>query len=181
MKIRSTDNDAMGVMFRYQDSENYYRFSWSIQGKFRRQLEKRVGGTFKVLAQDSVAYTSGRTYALQIVAQGSSLKVLIDGKTIFSVTDTSFSEGTIGLYSFYNAGSHFDDVLVEELPTRGILLWDDFSDCKFIGWTIVDEGNHDGPSEWSVTTGSLIPLTSVLSNLVTLAPTLCIRRKNEIS
>ena len=105
-------------------------------------LEKRVGGTSKVLAQDAVAYTTGQTYTLQIVAQGSSLKVLIDGKTIFSVTDTSFSEGTIALYSHYNTGSSFDDVLVEDLATGRVLLSDNFNDRDLVGWTIIDEGNR---------------------------------------
>jgi hypothetical protein len=147
-------------MFRYQDSENYYRFSWNSHHKYRR-LEKQVGGVFKVLAQDSVTYKTGQTYALQIVAQGSSLKVLIDGKTIFSVTDTSFSEGTIALYSHYNIGSSFDDVFVEELYTGKVLLSDNFSDGNHVGWTIIDEGNVAGPSRWSAATGALVQSSNI--------------------
>jgi hypothetical protein len=154
LKIRSQDNDRLGVMFRYQDNDNYYRFSWHASANYRR-LEKRVGGVFKTLAEDTAAYTVGKTYALQIVAQGSSLKVLIDAKTIFSVTDTSFSEGTIALYSFINAGSSFDDVVVEELPTGKVLLSDNFNDLNHVGWTIVDEGDLYGASNWSAATGAL--------------------------
>ncbi|MPZ75677.1 MAG: DUF1080 domain-containing protein [Deltaproteobacteria bacterium] len=154
MKIRSTDNDAIGVMFRYQDSENYYRFSWYPQGKSRR-LEKRVAGTFQVLAQDTVPYTTGQTYTLQAIAQGSSLKILIDGKTIFSVTDTSIAQGAIALYSHYNAGSSFDDVLVEDLASGSTLLSADFNDGSSRGWTFIDEGNQDGPSSWSASNGAL--------------------------
>ena len=155
MKIRSTDNDAIGLMFRYQDSENYYRFSWDSQGKSRR-LEKRVADTFQVLAQDTVPYTTGQTYTLQTIAQGSSLKVLIDGKTIFSVTDTSIAQGAIALYSHYNAGSSFDDVLVEDLATGSVLLSDNFNDGSTRGWTFIDEGNEDGPSRWWVSNGILV-------------------------
>src|SRR6185436_11363178 len=50
LKLRSADNDVLGVMFRYQDEDNYYRFSWFAEGKSRR-LEKRVNGVFQVLAQ----------------------------------------------------------------------------------------------------------------------------------
>jgi hypothetical protein len=160
LKIRSNDNDGVGLMFRYQDSENYYRFSWYPQEKFRR-LEKRVAGVFKVLAQDTVAYAAGQTYALQIIAQGSSLKVLIDGKTIFSVTDPSLTEGTIALYSFYNVGASFDDVTVEELPSGKVLLSDNFNDHDHLGWTIVDEGNNDGPSKWSAATGALVQSSNI--------------------
>jgi Domain of Unknown Function (DUF1080) len=155
MKIRSTDDDAIGVMFRYQDNENYYRFSWYPQEKFRR-LEKRVGGIFKVLAHDWVPYRQGQTYSLQIVAQGSALKILIDGKTIFSVTDTSLAEGTIGLYSYYNTGSSFDDIVVEDLNTSKVVLSENFNDHDHAGWTIIDEGNDGGPSQWSAATGALV-------------------------
>ena len=155
MKIRSTDNDAIGVMFRYQDSDNYYRFSWYAQEKFRR-LERRVDGTFKVLAQDTVPYKTGQTYKLQIIAQGSSLKVLIDGKTIFSVTDTSIADGSIALYSHYNAGSSFDDILIEDLATGSTLLSDNFNDSSSRGWTFIDEGNEEGPARWSVSNGALV-------------------------
>jgi hypothetical protein len=63
-KLRSTDNDELGLMFRYQDKNNYYRFSWSAEGKARR-LEKRVGGVSQILAQDSAAYITGQTYAVR--------------------------------------------------------------------------------------------------------------------
>jgi hypothetical protein len=160
MKIRSADNDAIGVMFRYEDNENYYRFSWAAQGKFRR-LEKRVGGDFTILAHDGVTFTTGQTYVLQIVAQGSSLRVLIDGKTIFSVIDTSLAKGTIALYSFNNTGSFFDDVLVEDLLTGNVLLSDNFNDHDHLGWTIVDEGNVSGPSQWSAATGALVQSSNI--------------------
>lgn len=155
MKIRSSDNDVIGVMFRYQDHENYYRFSWSAEGNYRR-LEKRIGGGFQVLAQDSVPYTIGQTYALEIIAQGSSLKVLIDGKSIFSVTDTSLPEGTIALYSHYNAGISFDKVFVKDLITGKVLLSANFNDGAHAGWTFVDEGADLGPSRWSAATGALV-------------------------
>ncbi len=160
MKIRSADNDAVGVLFRYQDEDNYYRFSWFAEGKSLR-LEKRVDGVFHVLAQDAAVYTANRSYALQISASGSALKVMVDGKTIFSVKDTSLAKGTIGLYSYYNAGSYFDDVRVQDLLTGNTLLADDFKDGNSIGWTMVDEGDDLGPSKWSVVNGALAQTSNI--------------------
>ncbi|MGH7854059.1 MAG: family 16 glycoside hydrolase [Candidatus Binatia bacterium] len=152
LKMRSADNDALGVMFRYQDDRNYYRFSWFAQGKNRR-LEKRVNGVFSIIAQDAVAYTSGQTYALQISARGSALTVAVDGKTIFNVTDTSLSKGTIGLYAYHNTGSYFDDVHVQDY-SGSTLLAADFNDGKFVGWSIINNGTVEGPSVWSVINGA---------------------------
>jgi hypothetical protein len=160
LKIRSADNDAFGVMFRYQDKDNYYRFTWFAEGKYRR-LEKRVGGVFHVLAEDSAVYTTGQSYALQISASGASLKVTIDGKPIFSVTDAAFTSGTIALYSHYNAGSYFDDIRVQDLVTGNTLLAEDYNDGDHVGWTVNDDGNDAGPSAWSVANGELAQTSNI--------------------
>ena len=112
LTISSDDNDAIGVMFRYQDPNNYYRFSWDQSRSYRR-LVKKQGGVFTLLAEDSVPYVIGQIYQLLIVAQGTILEVFIDGTPIFSVTDNSISSGSIALYTWGNVGSWFDDILVE--------------------------------------------------------------------
>ena len=165
VKMRSADNDAIGVLFRYQDADNYYRFIWFGAGKSRR-LEKRVNGVVQVLAQDNATYRTGRNYALQISARGNQLTVDVDGNTIFSVTDTSIRQGTIGLYSFYNAGSRFDAVKVRDLATGNLLLADNFTDGNRVGWTIIDEGNAEGPSVWSVVNRALVQSSNIGSSVI---------------
>ncbi|MHC4727548.1 MAG: hypothetical protein ACYS17_10005, partial [Planctomycetota bacterium] len=49
----------------------------------------------------------------EIAAQGTSLQVSIDGTLVLSATDNSFISGTIALYSWGNAGSYFDDIVVD--------------------------------------------------------------------
>jgi hypothetical protein len=112
LTIRSTDDDAIGVMFRYKNRDNYYRFSWDRQRGYRR-LVKKQAGVVSLLCEDSVPYVVGRTYQLGITAQGTFLSISIDGAPIFSVTDGPVASGSIALYTWGNAGSYFDDVLVE--------------------------------------------------------------------
>jgi len=112
--LRSDDNDAVGVMFRYQDGANYYRFSWDKQRDYRR-LVKVVNGTWTLLAEDSVPYVQAQTYYVTVKAQGSSLEVWIDGSLIFTVPDSSFSSGSVALYSWANKDSAFDDIQVNGL------------------------------------------------------------------
>jgi hypothetical protein len=113
--IKSDDNDAIGIMFRYQDENNYYRFIWD-QERNSRQLVKCEDGVFSILAEDFVPYVTGTDYQVTISAQGSTLQVSIDGSPVFSATDNSFLTGTIALYSWGNTGSYFDDILVESSP-----------------------------------------------------------------
>jgi hypothetical protein len=112
--IKSTDNDAIGIMFRYQDENNYYRFIWDKE-RNSRQLVKCEDGNFSVLAEDSVPYVTDTNYQVKISVQGDLLNVAIDGSLILSATDSSFSTGTIALYSWGNSSSYFDNILVEGL------------------------------------------------------------------
>ena len=154
LKMRSADKAGVGVMFRFQDSNNHYRFSCESPG---RRLIKREDGLPKILATDALPCIAGRTYLVEILAQGSSLQVKVDGNLAFSVNDQSFKVGTIALHSSMNKPASYDDVLVEELPTKAVLLWDDFKSGKFVGWTIFDElGTTSAPSDWKVVNGELV-------------------------
>ena len=88
---------------------------------------------------------------------------MIDGSLIFSVTDDSFSSGTIALYSWANRASVFDDVEVENLSTDAVVLSEDFSDGQYTNWSIVDEGNIQAPSAWSAETGALVQSSNIYS------------------
>ena len=166
LTMRSDDHDVIGVIFRYQDNNNYYRFSWNGQDAYRR-LVKRENGVFTLLAEDSARYVPGQTYQVEIVAQGTTLEVSIDGALIFSVTDTSFTEGVIALYSWGNQGSYFDDVLVEDLFTGTVLFSEDFNAGDLSGWTIVDEGTISAPSAWSAATRTLVQSSNMYSGQAT--------------
>jgi hypothetical protein len=110
--MRSEDDDGIGFMFRYGDADNYYRFSWDRSRGYRR-LVKNVNGTFTRLASDSVQYVVGRSYQVEVVANGTTLEVWIDGARIFRVTDSARSRGTIAFYSWGQEGAHFDNLTVQ--------------------------------------------------------------------
>lgn len=69
----------------------------------------------------------------------------VDGTPVFSLTDPTFNGGTVALYSWANAGSLFDEVLVEDLATGDVLLWDNFDDGVVTGWTVVDAATTGVP------------------------------------
>ena len=111
---RAGDDDALGLMFRVTDADNYYRFSWHRQLGYRR-LVKVVDGVFTELAADNVAYVQGRDYQIEVRVQGDRLDLWIDGTPIFQVTDADQPSGTIAFYTWAMQGGYFDDLLVEEL------------------------------------------------------------------
>jgi len=164
LMMRSNDDDSIGVMFRYQDENNYYRFEWDKQRAYCR-LSRFENGSFKILGEAPNAYAIGQWYDVEITAKGSKLEVFIDGLLIFSVTDNSLTSGSIALYTWGNAGGYFDDITVQEIavPAQTLPYAENFDDGYFDGWSIVDEGNYDGPSSWSANTGTLIQNSNIYS------------------
>ena len=80
-------------MFRYQDEDNYYRFSMR-RGRPRPASHRVVNGVPVDLWQDGVGYELGRSYQLTLRLAGPELTGYLDGAQLFSVSDESFSERT---------------------------------------------------------------------------------------
>jgi PKD repeat protein/predicted RNA-binding protein with TRAM domain len=116
LTLESTDDDLIGVMFRVVDSDHYYRLWWHAASGYGLTLDKRIGGTTTVLAQNpSFTYQPGRTYQVEIEAVGDQLAVYVDGALLLTAQDASLSGGTIALYSAANDGSRYDNIVVEDL------------------------------------------------------------------
>ena len=109
VRVRPMDNDAAGVVFRYLDKNNYYRFSMDSERGYQR-LVKKVNGVYARLASNSKGYKPGTSYALRVTAIGSSIKVYVNGALVFSVTDNSLTRGLLGLYTWGNKNTYFDNV-----------------------------------------------------------------------
>jgi hypothetical protein len=107
------DDDGVGVLFRYQNSSNYYKVELDAQRNFR-QLSRRVAGVETILAREPSAYTRDRDFALRVQADRDELRVWMDGTPLFGgvVRDGSLTNGTVALYSWGTEGVAFDDVLV---------------------------------------------------------------------
>lgn len=113
-KLRSVDDDTVGLMFRVTDADNHYRFSWNKQLS-ERQLVKKVGGVYTLLAADNEPYVVGQRYDVEIIASGSLLEVWVDGARVFEVTDTGVSGGSVAFYTWQHNGAYFDDIQVNAI------------------------------------------------------------------
>jgi hypothetical protein len=115
--LNSGDNDGIGVVFRYQDADNFYFFLMDAQRNYRR-LGKKVGGTFQELempaVNKTVGYNLNQDYELTIAAVGDAFKVYLDGVEILSGRDRSMLQpGRVGFYAWGNTGARFLDLNVQ--------------------------------------------------------------------
>jgi hypothetical protein len=109
VSLRSADDDGTGVMFRYQDYRNYYKFEIDCQRPFRK-LFKVKDGVETLLASTAVGYTKNVSVDIVVKVIGSRITVLMDGVDSFGpVTDADLPAGTIALYDWGCKGLYFDN------------------------------------------------------------------------
>jgi hypothetical protein len=150
-RMKSLDNGRIGIVFRYQDPNNFYRFFMDSKRAVRR-LEKKVNGVFSTLAEDLTPYLPYSFYELACIADGNNLKVLHDGYEILRATDTSFVSGRVGFYLWDVILSEFEELHVEEgdtsAPAQNLIAEDNFNDNSLSGWTSEDHASASGSSLW---------------------------------
>lgn len=132
--LRSADNDGIGLIARYRDSRNYYRVllmndpAWSGRDSAGvavntpiQRIQKFVDGEPYILAENKVpeAYPAGY-FALTLDVRADTLRAYLNGELILQAHDDTYDHGMIGLMSYANAGSYFDDVSV----TRERIIYD---------------------------------------------------------
>lgn len=133
--VRSADNDGVGLIFRYDNAQNYYRIllmndpAWSgldsagvaISTPLQR-IQKFVEGEPIILAENKVsqAYPAG-FFALTADVRGDTIRAFLNGEQIMWAVDDQYPTGKIGLHSYANAGSYYDSISV----TSDLLIYDE--------------------------------------------------------
>ena len=154
-RLRSDDANAIGLVFRYVDERNFYRFSMDALGRARRLVRVAAGVTTQ-LASDAVAFAVGQSMAVAVDATGDRLQVRVDGTRIFDVRDATHAAGQFGLYSANNSGARFEEVVVKRPPLEAYALFSDrFLAGDLTGWTVVNDGTTGGPSAWAIDAGAV--------------------------
>ena len=120
LQVRSTDIGVVGVLFGYQNNNNYYRLALSKRAGYRR-LEKKVNGVFTPLAESTQSFTVGQWISLRVVMGNGVIVIFMDGKQVLAATDTSFSAGKIALWDSRNGPCQFDDITVLTLPAQPVI------------------------------------------------------------
>jgi hypothetical protein len=105
-----------GVVFRVQDERNFYVVRASSLGgnvRFYRVAE----GQRDVPLGPEIAVPRGQWHELSITARGNRFTVAFNGRAVMpELTDNTFAEGKIGLWTKSDAVSHFADLRLEYRP-----------------------------------------------------------------
>jgi hypothetical protein len=111
--FNNSDDDGVGVLFRYQNPSNYFKVDLDSQRNFHK-LFKMAGGIETTLAAESGGYVIGSNYVLRVEMTNSQITVLLNGVVLFgdTITDSSLNAGTVALYSWGSQGVFFNNLNV---------------------------------------------------------------------
>jgi lysophospholipase L1-like esterase len=101
--------ESFGILFRYRDVDNFYRFVLNTRYGFGR-LEKREGGVYFTLAVNAFGDDPESPFTLGIDVDGQDIRVSIDGSPVMAATDGAHTFGSVGLFT--QSPTKFDDVVI---------------------------------------------------------------------
>jgi hypothetical protein len=128
--LKCTDNDGIGLIFRYADESNYYKLEMDNDegnGRNFRKLFKVVNGDEETIWTDPdsgtesfEAYPQGEDawFEVRIRAVGNEIQVFLDGVEICHVTDSAdppLTQGTVAMYCWGQQGAYFDNIEVRQV------------------------------------------------------------------
>ncbi|OHD66529.1 MAG: hypothetical protein A2096_04905 [Spirochaetes bacterium GWF1_41_5] len=112
-KIFSPDNKWAGLIFNYQDKDNYYLYRVPGQNfQTNAQLLKIQGGKSSILASASQAYSPDTWFQMKAGLKNGAVDLYFNDQQLMAYADFSFLKGRYGLYSWGNISSYFDNIHV---------------------------------------------------------------------
>ncbi|KPF71380.1 hypothetical protein IP69_06755 [Bosea sp. AAP35] len=134
--FRTPDDDGLGLVFYYQDPENYYKMELNHQYQVWT-LVRLQDGIEEVLGQAWHKYAIGQDTTLRVDIVDHRISAYLDGEALFPlpIEDRGLTSGTFGLYSWGSQGVSFDDVTVVSLakPAAGGPLLGTAGDDVLVG------------------------------------------------
>lgn len=108
-----------GLVWRYQDPENFYLASLEISDQRVGVYRVTRGTRVRIRSDDELELDPGAWHTLKIVQERGEIRTYIGGIKVFDVRDRTFRDlggmpGGVGLWSTGDSVAHFDDFRVEE-------------------------------------------------------------------
>jgi len=111
--IKGKLDQGGGVVWHYQDGDNYYIARMNpLEDNFR--VYKVVAGKrIQLQTKEDLTVKAGEWHTIQVKMAGDHIECSLDGKKYLDVKDDTFKEaGKVGLWSKADAQSHFDGFTV---------------------------------------------------------------------
>jgi Domain of Unknown Function (DUF1080) len=113
--MRGKEDQGGGVVWRYQDADNYYICRMNpLESNFR--VYKVVAGSRKMFQSKDVKVPAGEWHTIKIKQVGDQIECYLDDKKYLEAKDSTFDKaGKVGLWSKADAQTYFDSFTAQDL------------------------------------------------------------------
>ncbi|MBV09400.1 protein kinase [Rubinisphaera sp.] len=136
------------------DKKDMYWFYFMGSSKKAYLVKYKDGVKFIMCDPVEFVFQKNQWYKIDINANGPNLKVSVDGKVLFDVSDDSISRGALGLNTYYTAA------MIRNLTVRsldGKLLWEGFPEIPDLHVVNSDESMTDRQlAEYAISLGGTV-------------------------
>ena len=107
--IRGKNDQGGGIVWRYQDADNYYIARMNPLEDNYRVYKVVAGKRIQLATKEGVTAKAGEWHTLTIEMKGDHIQCSLDGKKLLDAhDDTLKAAGKVGLWSKSDAQTHFD-------------------------------------------------------------------------
>jgi hypothetical protein len=111
--VRGKEDQGGGIVWRYQDANNYYVARMNPLESNYRVYKVVAGKRSQLGTKEDLKIPAGQWHVLKIRQIGEHIECWLDGKKYLDVKDKTFATaGQVGLWTKADAQSHFDDLRV---------------------------------------------------------------------
>ncbi|HEY7307968.1 MAG TPA: family 16 glycoside hydrolase [Gemmataceae bacterium] len=111
--LRGKIDQGGGIVWRYQDANNYYVARMNPLEDNYRVYKVVAGKRTQLGAKEDLKIPAGQWHVLKIKQAGEQIECWLDGKKYLDVKDDTFAKaGKIGLWTKADAQTYFDDLQV---------------------------------------------------------------------
>ncbi|WP_425396043.1 hypothetical protein [Aeoliella sp.] len=157
-RMGTYDDDGFGLVFGYQDIDNYFRVGWRLQSSgslgFEEgvSVQKIVGGVITQLGTGATLFPNGdgTLSDVDVDVDGADWSISVDGSVVLNGSDADLQPGSYGVQSWAQReggpGDRFYGTSVESIAVTSSTLnkTTTFSDAIPVSWRPLMMTNADG-------------------------------------
>jgi hypothetical protein len=111
--VRGTNNLGGGVVWRYQDHDNYYLARMNLREDNFRVYKVVSGRRIELGTTDDLTLSTEEWHTLEIEMRGEHVECYLNGKKYLEVQDSTFKQaGKVGLWTKGSSQPHFDELQI---------------------------------------------------------------------
>lgn len=113
--MRGKLDQGGGIVWRYQDADNYYIARMNPLEDNFRVYKVIAGKRIQLETKEEIKIPSGEWHQMKIQQVGDHIECFLDGKKYLDTKDNAIAKaGKVGLWSKADAQTHFDQFVVKE-------------------------------------------------------------------